>query len=178
MKSIIPLVFFTTILFGCNAHSSDVIGVWERQYDGDLSSTIKELLTISKTSEGYEAEFYGWDFNGQYRKKHHALTLKGNELQIGRVPGLYSKTTDQISLNGNEYHRLSETDAKNIISTMDATNEIYAQNKVLCKEIQVEVNAKQPEGASMSANEWNSWVDEIGKRVPSGCIILGNGKRY
>lgn len=174
----LTFVLLTALLFGCNAESSEIVGVWERQYDGDVSSNIKELMTISEADDGHMVEFFSWDFNGRYRKKRHALTISGNEIKVGRRSGLYVESSDQLAFRGNEYVRLSEAEAESIKSAMNATNQTYAANKEICKEIQLEVNAKQSEGASMSNEQWNRWTDKIGERVPPGCIILGDGKRF
>jgi len=178
MKTKIVLVLFVTLAFGCNTRSTEIEGVWERQYDGNAFTKIGELLTITHTSDGYTAEFYGWDFNKKYRKKQHALTITGNKLEIGQASGLYNKSTDQLAFRGRQYLRLSKEEANSKKAAMDAVNATVANNEKICEEIQAEVNAKQAEGATMSKDKWNKWVDKIGERVPANCIILGDGKRF
>ena len=177
MKLTITIAFFITLLFGCNAKSSEIVGVWEWQYAGD-SPKIKELMTISKSDDGHIAEIYGWDFIGSYRTKIQALTVSGNEIKIGLQSGVYIKSTDQLAIRGKEYIRLSKEEAALIKSKMDSINETYLANQEVCKAIQLEVNAKQAEGDSMSKEQWNNWVGKIGERVPPGCTILGDGKRF
>ena len=129
------LLLFVSLLFGSNAQSSDITGVWERQYDTDAFTKIKDLLTITDSSDGYMAEIYAWDFDRKYRKNLHALTITGNKFEIGRASGLYNKSTDQLAFRGKQYLRLSEEEAKSKKAAMDAVNETVAKNKKICEAV-------------------------------------------